>query len=71
MEVSAYECHTLHGMALAYGTSPIGAHHKDAWFISIEIAEGRDIINKEKVEKLIIMQRRRSFFENATTCRLP
>ncbi|RZN60388.1 MAG: aldehyde ferredoxin oxidoreductase [Thermoproteota archaeon] len=71
LEVSAYECHTLHGMALAYGTSPIGAHHKDAWFISIEIAEGRDIINKEKVEKLITMQRRRSFFENATTCRLP
>ncbi len=71
LEVSAYECHTLHGMALAYGTSPIGAHHKDAWFISIEIAEGRDIINKEKVEKLVEMQRRRSFFECAVACRLP
>ncbi len=71
LEISAYECHTLHGMALAYGTSPIGAHHKDAWFISLEIAEGRDIINKEKVEKLILMQRRRSFFETAVTCRLP
>ena len=30
LEVTAYNCHTAPGMALAYGTSSIGAHHKDA-----------------------------------------
>ena len=29
LEISAYTCQSAPGMALAYGTSPIGAHHKD------------------------------------------
>ncbi len=37
LEVSAYDCHAAPGMALAYGTSSIGAHHKDAWVITWEI----------------------------------
>ena len=31
LEISAYDCHTAPAMALAYATSPVGAHHKDAW----------------------------------------
>ncbi len=72
LETSAYDCHAYIGMALAYGTSPIGAHHKDAWFISIEVREGRGIASRERVEKLIWMQNvRGGFFESAVACRLP
>ncbi len=59
-------------MALAYGTSSIGAHHKDAWFISLEIKMGRDKYTDEKVEKLVWMQNvRGAVFESLVTCRLP
>lgn len=72
LETSAYDCHAAPGMALAYGTSPIGAHHKDAWFISTEIQMGRFVISKEKVEKLIWMQRiRGGIFETLVACRFP
>lgn len=73
LPISAYDCHSAPGMALAYGTSPIGAHHKDAWLIMLEIKQlGRHAYNKGKVEKLIWMQNiRGGFFETATTCRLP
>ncbi len=72
LPVSAYDCHAAPGMALAYGTSPIGAHHKDAWFISLEVKMGRDSITREKPEKLVWMQNvRGGFFENAVACRLP
>ena len=72
LEISAYDCHTTPGMALAFGTSPIGAHHKDAWFISWELKMGRDLITREKVERLVEMQRiRGGFFECAGVCRLP
>ena len=42
LEVTAYDCHIAPGMALAYGTSSIGAHHKDAWIITWEIKAGRE-----------------------------
>jgi aldehyde:ferredoxin oxidoreductase len=72
LEISAYNCHTCPGMALSFATSPIGAHHKDAWIISWEIANDRFSYNKSKVEKLIEFQRiRGGFFESATVCRLP
>jgi aldehyde:ferredoxin oxidoreductase len=72
LEISAYNCQACPGMALAFGTSPIGAHHKDAWIISWEIANDRLSYNKPKVEKLIEFQRiRGGFFESATVCRLP
>src|SRR4030042_1680744 len=72
LEASAYNCHGCPGMALAFATSPIGAHHKDAWIISWEIANDRFSYNKAKVEKLIEFQRiRGGFFESATVCRLP
>ncbi|MBM4278001.1 MAG: aldehyde ferredoxin oxidoreductase family protein [Deltaproteobacteria bacterium] len=72
LEISAYNCHGCPGMALSFGTSPIGASHKDAWIIAWEISTDRFSYNKEKVQKLIEFQRiRGGFFESATVCRLP
>jgi aldehyde:ferredoxin oxidoreductase len=73
LECSAYDCHLCPGMALSFGTSPIGAHHKDAWVISWEIASGRraDYI-PEKADKVIEFQRiRGGMFECLVTCRFP
>ncbi|HDJ89533.1 MAG TPA: aldehyde ferredoxin oxidoreductase, partial [Thermoprotei archaeon] len=70
LEITAYDSHSAPGMALAYGTSPIGAHHKDAWFIAWELKIGRDVVSREKVEKLVLMQRiRGGLFEILTVCR--
>lgn len=72
LEVSAYDCHAAPGMALAYGTSPIGAHHKDAWLIGLEVSMDRSTYDEIKVSKLIEWQRiRGGMFEVLTTCRFP
>ncbi len=72
LEISAYDCHAAPAMALAYATSPIGAHHKDAWVIAWEVKVGRTTYTKEKVEKVIELQRiRGGIFETLVACRLP
>jgi len=72
LEVSAYDCHLAPGMALAYATSPIGAHHKDAWVIMWEIQVGRQSYSVAKVDKVIEFQRvRGGLFESLVTCRFP
>jgi aldehyde:ferredoxin oxidoreductase len=72
LEISGYDCRTVPGMALAYGTSSIGAHHKDAWVISWEVSAGRETYNEAKVDKVIEFQRiRGGMFESLVTCRLP
>jgi len=72
LEVSAYDCHTVPGMALAFATSPIGAHHKDAWVISWEVKTDREGYTKAKVDKVIEFQRiRGGMFEALVSCRLP
>jgi len=73
LEVSAYNCHYCPGMALSFGTSPIGAHHKDAWVISWEISSGnRGGYGPEKAEKVIEFQRiRGGLFETLVSCRFP
>ncbi|WP_397470789.1 aldehyde ferredoxin oxidoreductase family protein [Pyrofollis japonicus] len=72
LEISAYDCHAAPGMALAYATSPIGAHHKDAWVISWEVQHGRFNYDRPKVQKVIEQQRiRGGFFESAVACRFP
>jgi aldehyde:ferredoxin oxidoreductase len=72
LEISAYDCHAAPGMALAYATSPIGAHHKDAWLIAWEVQHGRFDYGIEKVRKLIELQRfRGGLFETAVGCRFP
>ena len=71
LEISGYDCHMAPAMALAYGTSPIGAHHKDAWVISWEVSAGRDTYSEAKVDKVIELQRvRGGMFESLVTCRL-
>jgi len=72
LEISAYNCHAAPAMALAYSTSSIGAHHKDAWVISWEVEAGRERYSEEKVDKVIEFQRiRGGVFESLTVCRLP
>ena len=72
LEISAYTCHTAPGMALAYGTSSIGAHHKDAWIIIWEMKVGRETYDQAKVDHLIQTQLLRGgAFEALTVCRFP
>ncbi len=73
LECSAYNAFTLPGMALSFGTSPIGAHHKDAWVISWEISDSvRESYGPEKADKVIELQRiRGGMFESIGTCRFP
>jgi aldehyde:ferredoxin oxidoreductase len=72
LEISAYDCHAAPGMALGYGTSSIGAHHKDAWVITWEIKVGRDNYDTGKVDFLIRTQLiRGGLFEALTVCRFP
>lgn len=84
LEVSGYNCFVYPAMALAYGTSAIGAHHKEAWIIAWEIGtapiEGEKrrsveyeiTYTPEKAAKVIELQRLRGgLFEVLTACRLP
>lgn len=73
LECSAYDCHLCPGMALSFATSPIGAHHKDAWVISWEVSSGtRREYNEAKVDKVLEFQRiRGGMFEGLVACRLP
>ncbi|MBS7631596.1 aldehyde ferredoxin oxidoreductase family protein [Candidatus Bathyarchaeota archaeon] len=73
LECSAYDCHVVPGMALSFGTSPIGAHHKDAWIISWEISTGKaGEYGSEKADKVLEFQRiRGGMFEELVVCRFP
>jgi aldehyde:ferredoxin oxidoreductase len=72
LEVTAYDCHTAPAMALAYGTSSIGAHHKDAFVIGWEIKAGRENYDSGKVDYLIQTQLvRGGLFEALGVCRFP
>jgi aldehyde:ferredoxin oxidoreductase len=73
LECSGYDCHLCPGMSLSFGTSPIGAHHKDAWVISWEISSGtRREYGPEKADKVIEFQRiRGGMFESLVGCRFP
>ncbi|GAB4313778.1 aldehyde ferredoxin oxidoreductase family protein [Pseudothermotoga elfii] len=82
LEVSAYNCYIYPAMALAYGTSAIGAHHKEAWVIAWEIgstpleeattSEYVMTYTPEKARKVVEQQRiRGGLFEMLTACRLP
>ncbi|MBN1358311.1 aldehyde ferredoxin oxidoreductase family protein [Candidatus Bathyarchaeota archaeon] len=72
LEVSAYDCHAAPAMALAYATSSVGAHHKEAWIIAWEVKFGRKGYTEEKINKIIEMQRiRGGIFEFLSICRFP
>ena len=72
LEITAYDCHAAPGMALAYATSSIGAHHKDAWVISWEVQSNRASYGEEKVDRIIELQLLRGgIFESMVICRFP
>jgi len=73
LEVAAYNCKFVPGMALAFATSPIGGHHKEAWIITFELRESkRDSYGPEKAQKVIDLQRiRGGLFEYMPACRFP
>ncbi len=71
LEISAYDCRTVPGMALAYGTSPIGAHHKDAFVLGWEVQHDREGYGEEKAAKVIEHQHTRGIFECLGVCRFP
>jgi len=73
MEISGYNCKFVPGMALAFATSSIGAHHKESWIISFELNESsRESYGREKAQKVIELQRiRGGLFEFLVGCRFP
>ncbi len=73
LELAAYNCKFIPGMALAFGTSPIGAHHKEAWIISYELNHTvRGSYGRDKAEKVVELQRiRGGMFESLVSCRFP
>ena len=71
LEISAYDCHSAPAMALAYATSPIGAHHKDAWVIGWETQHDRFGYGEEKAAHVIATQNSRGIFECLGVCRFP
>src|SRR4030042_6266597 len=58
-------------MALAYGTSDIGAHHTRAWTVAKELEMGANWDINQKVELVIYHQHIRSLFDMFGVCRLP
>jgi aldehyde:ferredoxin oxidoreductase len=71
LEQSAYDCRGAASMALAYGTSDIGAHHTRAWTVGKELESGADWTNDDRVDIVIYHQHIRSLFDMFGVCRLP
>ena len=73
LEISAYNCKFIPGMALAFGVSPIGAHHKESWIITFELKQTlRESYGRDKAQKIVDLQRiRGGLFESIVTCRFP
>ena len=71
LEQSAYDCRGAGSMALAYGTSDIGAHHTRAWTVGKELEMGADWDLAQKVNLVIYHQDVRPLFDMFGVCRLP
>jgi len=71
LEISAYDCHAFPLMALAFSTSPIGAHHKDGWILGWEATAGKSSDTAGKVERLMELQRLSTGIECFSVCRFP
>jgi len=73
LDLSAYNCKYVPGQALAFGTSGIGAHHKEAWIITYELKHSeRGAYGRDKAQKVVDLQRiRSSIFESLPICRFP
>ena len=71
LDQSAYDARVAISMALAYGTSDIGAHHARAWTIAKELEMGRDWDLGKKADLVIYHQTIRPLFDMLGVCRLP
>lgn len=71
LDQSAYDARVAISMALAYGTSDIGAHHARAWTIAKELEMGRDWGLEKKADLVIYHQTIRPLFDMLGVCRLP
>jgi len=71
LEQSAYDGRVAISMALAYGTSDIGAHHARAWTIAKELEMGRNWDLAKKADLVIYHQTIRPLFDMLGVCRLP
>ena len=71
LEQSAYDCRGAISMALAYGTSDIGAHHARAWTVARELEMGSDWPLSRKADLVIYHQTVRPLFDMLGVCRLP
>jgi len=71
MEQSAYDGRVAISMALAYGTSDLGAHHTRAWTLAKEIEMGLEWELEKKVDLVIYHQTIRPLFDMLGVCRLP
>jgi aldehyde:ferredoxin oxidoreductase len=73
LEVAAYNCKFIPGMALAFGVAGIGAHHREEWIITFELkSSSRESYGPEKAAKVIELQRiRGGMFESIVACRFP
>jgi aldehyde:ferredoxin oxidoreductase len=71
LEQSAYDGRVAISMALAYGTSDIGAHHARAWTIAKELEMGRNWDLGKKADLVIYHQTIRPLFDMLGVCRLP
>jgi aldehyde:ferredoxin oxidoreductase len=71
LEQSAYDGRVAASMALAYGTSDIGAHHARAWPLAKELELGADWTLDDKADIVIYHQTVRPLFDMLGVCRLP
>jgi len=71
LEQSAYDCRGAISMALAYGTSDIGANHARAWTVAKEIEMGKNWPLEKKADLVIYHQTLRPLFDMLGVCRLP
>jgi len=71
LEQSAYDARVATSMALAYGTSDIGAHHTRAWTLAKEMEMGLGWEPEKKVDLVIYHQTIRPLFDMFGVCRLP
>jgi aldehyde:ferredoxin oxidoreductase len=70
MEQSAYATHNATAMLLAYMTCDVGAHHNRSWAITYDLQVGRELVNDEKVKRVIWLQNFRPMFDVIGGCRL-
>jgi len=70
LEQSAYDTRASPGMALAYATCDVGAHHSRAWVISKDLEMQNKWTAEERAKLVIYHQHIRPLFDCLGVCRL-